>query len=44
MGRDENTDFLWHDDVKIALFIFFPEIIFAAFVPPGFRHHIFVSF
>jgi hypothetical protein len=43
MGRDENTDFLWHDDVKIALFIF-SEIIFAAFVPPGFRHHIFVSF
>lgn len=22
MGREENTDFLWHDDVKITLFFF----------------------
>jgi hypothetical protein len=41
--REENTDNLWHDDVKITVFVF-PEIIFATFVPPGFRHHIFVSF
>ncbi len=43
MGREENTDNLWHDDVKITLFVF-PEIIFAALCVPWFSPPHFYQF